>query len=365
MIEVDIEHQLGDFPLSVRFTSNASIVGIFGPSGSGKTSVLNAIAGIAPARGRVRINDTVLLDSAAGINVPAHRRRIGYVFQDTLLFPHMDVASNLSYGLRLRTNADRLIDSDRIVELLGLRPFLHRKPASLSGGEKQRVAIGRALLAQPRIVLMDEPLAALDIARKGEILHYIERLRDTLRIPIVYVSHSIAEITRIADEAAILAHGMCTAVGPVTEVMSHGAPAVRRYEAGTVIDTHVSVHDIVNALTVLEFDGGRLVVPRIDVEVGGRVRARVRARDVSIAVQRPEQISVLNVFGGKVMEIEDVDAAMVDLHLRVGNTSCLARITRRSLNELRIRAGQDVFALVKAVSFDEQSIGYAWQGGGL
>jgi molybdate transport system ATP-binding protein len=183
MIDVDIEQRLGDFQLEVKFSAEAPIVGLFGRSGSGKTSVINAIAGIGrPRRGSIRINDTVLFDAARRINLPSDKRRVGYVFQDALLFPHMDVTSNLLYGQRLHPPADRFIDEARVVDLLGLRTLLHRKPLALSGGEKQRVAIGRALLAQPRILLMDEPLAALDIPRKTEILEYIERLRDELDI---------------------------------------------------------------------------------------------------------------------------------------------------------------------------------------
>ena len=220
MIEVDVERRLGSFHLAVRFSAQAPILGLFGRSGSGKTSVINAIAGIVrPARGTIRINDACLFDAAKGIDVPPDKRRVGYVFQDALLFPHMDVEANLLYGQRRHAPADRFIDEARVVELLGLRALLKRRPASLSGGEKQRVAIGRALLAQPRILLMDEPLTSLDIPRKTEILDYIERLRDELRIPIVYVSHSVEEITRLADTVVALADGKCVAVGGVDDVM--------------------------------------------------------------------------------------------------------------------------------------------------
>ncbi|HVO88889.1 MAG TPA: molybdenum ABC transporter ATP-binding protein [Casimicrobiaceae bacterium] len=358
MIDIDIQQRLGDFRLSARFASDAPILGIFGPSGSGKTSVLNAIAGIATPQGRIRVNDTVLLDSSKRIDVPTHRRRIGYVFQDPLLFPHLNVESNLWYGRRLRTDADAFIEADRVIDLLGLRGFLHRRPALLSGGEKQRVAIGRALLAQPRIILMDEPLAALDIARKAEILDYIERLRDALRLPIVYVSHSVAEVTRLCDEVAILSHGTCMAVGPVGEVMHQldVSSDARRYEAGAVVDTHLAQHDADHDLSVLAFDGGKLIVPRLAAVVGERVRARVRARDVAIALQAPSRISVLNVLGAKVVGISAVGASMVDVDLRVGHATLIARITRRSLDELQIRVGIDLFALVKAVSFDDAGV---------
>src|SRR6185369_3537262 len=206
--------------LAVRFEAEAPIVGLFGRSGSGKTSVINAIAGIVtPSRGTISVNDVCLFDAAKRVDVPPERRRVGYVFQDALLFPHMDVEANLTYGQRLRAPVDRLIDEAHVVELLGLGPMLRRRPATLSGGEKQRVAIGRALLAQPRILLMDEPLASLDGPRKAEILSYIERLRDDLRIPIIYVSHSAAEVKRLADTVVLLSEGKCIAVGDADALM--------------------------------------------------------------------------------------------------------------------------------------------------
>ena len=221
MIDIDIEKRLGAFELAVRFTVDAPVVGLFGHSGAGKTSVVNAIAGIVtPERGRIAVNGLALYDSALGIDVAVDRRRVGYVFQDPLLFPHLSVEANLLYGLRLRAPAERVIEPARIVELLGLRSMLGRRPATLSGGERQRVAIGRALLAQPRILLMDEPLSALDPARKVEIIDYIERLRAELRIPIVYVSHSLAEIARLADAAVLIEGGRCIAAGDVDDVLA-------------------------------------------------------------------------------------------------------------------------------------------------
>jgi len=205
MIDVDIEQQLGAFALAVRFAVDAPIVGLFGASGAGKTSVVNAIAGIGkPGRGSISVNGTLLFDSAQRINLPPDKRRVGYVFQDALLFPHLDVQRNLLYGQRLCPPTDRFIDPARIVALLGLDGLLRRGTVTLSGGERQRVAIGRALLAQPRILLMDEPLVALDAPRRDEVLDYIERLRDDLRIPMVYVSHSRSEIARLADAVVVL-----------------------------------------------------------------------------------------------------------------------------------------------------------------
>ena len=220
MIDVEVAERLGRFALDVKFSADVPIVGLFGPSGSGKTSVINAIAGVGkPHRGTIRINGEILFDSARGIDVPPEHRRVGYVFQDALLFPHLDVNANLTYGQRLRPPSQRVIDEQRVVDLLGLAPLLGRRPRTLSGGEKQRVAIGRALLAQPRILLMDEPLASLDVPRKVEILDYIERLRDELGIPIVYVSHAVEEIARVANTVVVLADGKCVAVGNVEQVI--------------------------------------------------------------------------------------------------------------------------------------------------
>jgi len=361
MIDVDIDERLGAFRLEVAFTADAPIVGLFGRSGAGKTSVVNAIAGIGrPSRGSIRINGDVLFDAAAGIDLPPERRRVGYVFQDALLFPHLDVRSNLLYGQRLRAPGERFIEESRVVALLGLEPFLHRRPRTLSGGEKQRVAIGRALLAQPRILLMDEPLAALDVPRKVEILDYIERLRDELAIPIVYVSHSVTEIARLADTVVVLSDGRCVAVGDVDEVMGRTdlRPATGRYEAGSLVEARVAAHDREYELTTLVFDGGALHVPQLDAAVGERVRARIRARDVALATERPAAISVLNVLEGRVASVRDAPGPVADVQVAVGAATINARVTRRSLRELRIQRGQPIFALVKAVSFDERSLGY-------
>src|SRR5438552_2964545 len=243
---------VGDLRLEVAFQADAPIVGLFGRSGAGKTSLVNTLAGIArPLRGRIVVNSETLFDSERGVDLPPERRRLGYVFQDDLLFPHLNVAANLLYGYRRAPASARIIDPEHIIELLGLRSLLHRLPDALSGGEKQRIAIGRALLAQPRLLLMDEPLASLDVARRDEVLRYIELLRDDLAIPIVYVSHSVAEITRLADTVVILSDGKAIAVGDVDEVMGRLdlRPQTGRYEAGAVIDTVVAGHDTEYGLT--------------------------------------------------------------------------------------------------------------------
>jgi molybdate transport system ATP-binding protein len=362
VIDIDIAQQLGSFRLSVAFRAEAPIVGLFGRSGSGKTSLVNALAGITrPERGRIVVNGITLFDSAQTIDLPPERRRLGYVFQDDLLFPHLDVESNLLYGFRRAPSGERVIEPAHVIELLGLGALLRRLPDALSGGEKQRVAIGRALLAQPRLLLMDEPLASLDVMRRDEVLRYIELLRDDLSIPIVYVSHSVAEITRLADTVVLLADGKAIAVGEVDEVMSRIdlRPQTGRYEAGAVIDTVVAAHDAHYELTTLSFAGGELVVPSVEGLVGERVRVRIRARDVSLALARPVELSIVNVLEALIVAFSDEEGPIVDVQLRVGDAALSARITRRSRDQMRLGVGQRVYAMVKAVSFDRRSVGYA------
>lgn len=238
-VSVDVSQRLGNFELYARFDSAGRLTALFGPSGSGKTSLINIIAGLVrPLKGHVAVDGHVLVDTEKGIFVPVHRRRIGMVFQDARLFPHLSVAHNLRYGRWFTPAAERYAKMDAVVELLGIGHLLERRPSHLSGGEKQRVAIGRALLASPKLLLMDEPLAALDDARKAEILPYIERLRDETKIPIVYVSHSVAEVARLASDVAVLAGGRVTAFGPTAEIMQQLdiLPANERGEGGALLE---------------------------------------------------------------------------------------------------------------------------------
>lgn len=357
MLEIDVTRRLGAFTLDARFRAGPGITSLFGRSGSGKTSLVSLLAGLArPDRGRIVIDERVLFDSEMHIDVPAERRQVGYVFQEPRLFPHMSVRGNLRYGMgRAGRNGDPAPEFAAVVELLGLGAMLHRRPATLSGGEKQRVAIGRALLSGPRVLLMDEPLASLDGDRKAEILPYIENLREATRVPIVYVSHAIEEVVRLADTMVVLSDGAVMASGPVEAVMARLdlRPYTGRYEAGAVLPVEVASQDGADGLTELRFGGGSLWVPAVDLAPGTRFRVRVRAHDVSLDLVRPERTSVLNVFAGIVKEIEPGQGAQADVLVDVG-VLLVARLTRRAVSQLALHPGVSVFASVKAVVVDRR-----------
>jgi len=362
MLEVDIVVRRGAFRLEAAFASDAPIVALFGRSGSGKSTIVEAIAGLArPQSGRIVIDGRTLFDSSRGIDLTPEARRVGVVFQDALLFPHLSVRANLAYGERLTPQAERFVDRERVMALLGLAPLFDRRPATLSGGEKQRVALGRTLLASPRLLLLDEPLAALDAPRKAEIMRYIELLRDELRLPMVYVSHAIEEVTRLADRLVLVSDGRSIAEGDVAEVLSRAdlKPHTGRFEAGAVIDARVASHDERYGLTRLAFEGGELVVANLDALPGEPVRARIRSRDVAIALERPRAASFQNVLEATVESVGGEFGAIVDVELRVGPTPLVARLTRESVERLAIAPGAKVFALVKAIAIDRRSVGYA------
>ncbi len=359
-VSVDVSQRLGDFELYARFDSAGRLTALFGPSGSGKTSLINIIAGLVrPLKGHVAVDGHVLVDTEKGIFVPVHRRRIGMVFQDARLFPHLNVAHNLRYGRWFTPAAERYAKMDAVVELLGIGHLLERRPSHLSGGEKQRVAIGRALLASPKLLLMDEPLAALDDARKAEILPYIERLRDETKIPIVYVSHSVAEVARLASDVAVLAGGRVTAFGPTAEIMQRLdiLPANERGEGGALLEMTVASHDERFAMTVLASPAGEIRVPRLDLAAGAPVRLRIRARDVMVATERPHGLSALNVLAGRVTALDPGEGATVGVRIDCNGVPVLARITAQSCQMLGLRPGLEVFAVIKTVSFGDANLG--------
>ena len=371
MLEVAVTKRLSAFKIDAEFScATNGIVALFGRSGAGKTSLVNMLAGLSrPDSGRIEIEGVTVFDSSRGLDLPPERRRIGYVFQEGRLFPHMTVRGNLTYGLRRAPADERRIQLDQIVDLLGLEALLGRRPHDLSGGEKQRVALGRALLTNPRLLLMDEPLAGLDQARKDEVLLFIERLRDELTIPIVYVSHAMPEIVRLADTMVLMSNGRVEAVGPLDELTSRLdlRPLTGRYEAGAVLEARVEGQDAAFALTELSFAGGRLWVPRLDLPDGAELRLRIRARDVVLAHARPEGTSILNALPCVVKDIGAEEgaeeSAQVDLRLDAGGAALWARITRRSLHELGLVPGSEVYALIKAVAIDRYSLGRRAGGG--
>ncbi len=360
MIDIHIEKKLASFTLDVAFAAPSSgVTALFGSSGSGKTSVIQAIAGaVKPDSGRIAFDDRVFFDSIGGIDMPIHERRVGYVFQDARLFPHMSVRSNLAYGYK-RSRVERRIESDAVVELLGLSDLLDRRTHRLSGGEKQRVAIGRALLAQPALLLMDEPLSSLDPPRKAELLPYIEGLRDHLGLPILYISHSFDEVVRLADHLVVLEAGRVARAGPFLELAAQPAltPLIGRFEAGSVLACSVAQHDEYLKLSTLDFAGGQLRVPRVEAPVGSRLRVQIKARDVALSLSRPMDVSITNRLPGTLVEITRSDGPYVEATIDVGGTTLQALITGESSSRLGLEPGLQVWALIKSVAVDSRAAG--------
>ncbi|MBM3508904.1 MAG: molybdenum ABC transporter ATP-binding protein [Alphaproteobacteria bacterium] len=353
-ISVRLRHEVPGFVLDVGFEAAQGITVLFGRSGAGKTMVVDALAGLVrPSAGRIALGGRVLFDRDAGIDLAPERRRIGYVFQDSRLFPHLSVANNLRYGWRRLAPAERRIGFDRVVALLGIEALLGRRPHRLSGGERQRVAIGRALLANPELLLMDEPLASLDRPRRDEILPFIEQLGHDAGVPIIYVTHAVDELVRLATTVVVLERGTVVAAGPLEATMLRPdlAPYIGGAEAGAVVAVTVARHDPAYALTHLAFAGGELVVPRLDLPEGARLRVRIHARDVALARVEPAAISTLNVLCGKVTAIAPAEGPQVDVLIDVG-ILLWARITRKSAVALELAAGTPIHALVKSVAVD-------------
>jgi molybdate transport system ATP-binding protein len=358
-ISVQLRHAFGGFTLDAAFEiPKPGITALFGPSGSGKTTIVNAIAGLLkPSEGRIVISDDVVLDSKARIFVPPRLRRIGYVFQDSQLFPHMSVESNLRFGWRRSAMRATEDEFERIVSLLGLEPLLARRPLKLSGGEKSRVALGRALLSSPRLLLLDEPLSALDSARKAEIMPYLERLRDEAKLPMLYVSHALDEVARLADDVVVLRAGRIVAKGKVFDMLASlefseltGAPSY-----GAVIDTKIDAHRTEDGLSVLSFEGGELIVPLLHAAIGSRLRVRIRAEDMMLAVEEPPGISANNILRCTITAIRKTGASHADVQLLCGGARLLARITRASAKRLLLVPDMPVFAIAKSVIVDPRA----------
>jgi molybdate transport system ATP-binding protein len=352
-IEIDFRHELGATPFEIAFSvRRPGITVLFGPSGAGKTTAVNVIAGLLkPQQGRVVLGERIVLDTAKRIFVRPRDRGIGYVFQDARLFPHMSVLENLRFGWERSGKRADAAAFARILELLDLGRLQERRPARLSGGERGRVALGRALLCNPVLLLLDEPLAALDAARRAEILPYLERLHTEARLPIVYVTHSLDELSRLADDVVLMKAGHVTRQAAASELLSDLAfgdlTGIPPY--GAVIETRIAEQRFGDGLTRLTFEGGEFLVPAVDSPVGEILRVRARAEDVLLARDAPSQISANNVLPATVTAIRLGPDAQADVQLACGSARLVARVTRASVARLGIAQGLHLFAIVKSV----------------
>lgn len=348
MLSVQIRHRFADFDLDIAFQAPPGLTVLFGPSGSGKSTVVNAVAGLLrPDQGRIVVGDRVLLDRARGICLPPHRRRLGMVFQDARLFPHLSVRANLTYGRWFAGRAASGAAMDRVVQMLGIAHLLDRRPATLSGGEQSRVALGRALLAAPQLILADEPLAALDAARKAQILPHFERLRDGATVPILYVSHSAAEVARLATTVVALHAGRVVAVGPPGAVL--GDADAMGDDTASILRARIVAHHA-DGLTELATRAGALFVARLSGQPGTDLRVRVGARDVMLSRARPTGLSALNILSGTIAQIRPLGGANAQVTLTLGADHLVARITQRSVVAMGLQPGQHCHAILKAVA---------------
>jgi len=359
MIRFSCRLERPQFTLDATFESNARITGLIGASGSGKSSLIQMIAGLLrPTSGRIQIGPDVVLDTAARINSPSHRRGTGLVFQDAQLFPHLTVRQNLTYGARFARFPNAAITFDAVTTVLGIGRLADRAPSTLSGGERQRVAIGRALLASPKILLMDEPLASLDLNRKLEILPFIERLRDEFTIPILYVSHSAEEIARLATTVVRIDQGRVTAIGPPDDVLSAipSSDPASRFDALSTLTATVSHYDAAFGVTTLTHPSGTLIVTGRFEPVGLLVRVSIRATNVSLATARPDGISIRTTLTGQIKSIDESGPfARVTLALK-GGDPLVAYVTRLAINDLGLARGAPIHALIKSVAIDERGV---------
>jgi len=356
-LAVDVALRRGAFTLEAAFAAGPGLTALFGRSGSGKTTLIDLIAGLArPDRGRIVAGGHVLVDTASRRFLPPHRRRVGVVFQDARLFPHLSVSQNLAYGRVFARLPHDPAEFDAVIGMLGIEALLARQPAGLSGGERQRVAIGRALLAKPRLLLMDEPLAALDEARKAEILPYIERLRDEAGVPIVYVSHSVAEVARLADTLVVLDGGRVAATGPAETLLRRADLIPLHGEPGALLDMVVEGTDAATGLTRLTGQAGPLLVPDLAKPPGTRLRVRIPARDVLVATARPQGLSARNALPGRVAGLVPAGTGVlveIDCHGAI----LLARLTEAAVRDLALAPGREVVAIVKSAAFDPAGFG--------
>jgi molybdate transport system ATP-binding protein len=356
MIDVRLNIAYSGFSLDVDLNlPGRGVTALYGHSGSGKTTCLRCIAGLERAeQGFIQINDEVWQDSDNGIFVPPHKRALGYVFQEASLFPHLSVLANLQFGLKRIAKSQRRVDMAQATELLGIGHLLERHPQHLSGGERQRVGIARALLTSPKLLLMDEPLAALDSQRKSEILPYLQRLHDELDIPVLYVSHAQDEVARLADHLVLLSEGKALASGPIGETLARlDLPMAMGDDAGVIIEGQVCAYDPDYQLLSLQLPATEMSirVTHAPMALGQALRCKVHARDISLSLQNSEFSSILNRLPVTVVSEQSADnAAHVLIRLDAGGTPLLARITRYSRDQLGVHPGQQLWAQIKAVA---------------
>ena len=358
MLSVSLDKRRDGFALQVAFEApTPGIVALFGRSGCGKSTTIDLIAGLlAPDSGHVRLDEVTLVDTKGNVCVSAERRRIGYVFQDARLFPHMSVMGNLRYGQKRARRVEQRIGLDEVVSLLGLASLLERRPGQLSGGERQRVALGRALLSQPRLLLLDEPLASLDAARREEVLPYLEALRDRLSIPMIFVSHQFDEVLRLATHVVLLDGGKVLAQGSPGEISL--VPELRAIvgpeAVGAVLDGVITALDEQKKLAELRLAGGTLRISARDVlrapGVGSVVRVQLLARDIILATEPPHALSVRNAIEGIVEDIADDDEDAALVRVDIGGETVLSRVTKAAVEALRLQRGTRVWVLIKSVS---------------
>lgn len=354
MIELNVSLKRGNFSLATNLNLEAKVTGLFGPSGSGKSTLLSILAGLVkPDRGRIVVDGECLFDSAAGINIPMHQRRVGLVFQESRLFPHLTIEHNLTYGLHLITKKHQKFSLNQIVELLEIKPLLKQRPHQLSGGEKQRVTLGRALLSSPRLLLCDEPLAALDTRLKNQILPFLKRVNEEINVPMVYVSHSINEVLQLTQNIAMIEAGEILASGNFYELISHPEVLALAHHLGfdNVIHAEVLEHNNEFGYTLVALNGNRLFVPLLNMGIGAEIAISVPASNIALSIKKLDGLTIQNQLAGLVTAIREVDHRVlvtVDVGFMV-----VAEITLRALHDLDITLNKPVYCLIKA-----QAMGY-------
>lgn len=352
-LQIAVQKQQGDFALDLDVSAGEGVTALFGRSGAGKSTVIKVVAGlVTPDNGHIQLGDQVLFDAAGGTNLPVHKRRIGLVFQDARLFPHLSVLKNLLYGARFSDGSVKRADAVAMAELLGLDGLLNRKPSGLSGGEAQRVAIGRALLSKPKLLMMDEPLAGLDQARKSDVLALIEKVRDVVGVPILYVSHAREEVLRLANHVAIIADGKCVDQGAPDALLGGSGTGLARTVRARLVMKNSS-----DGLSELALSGGRLFVPQVDAPLGWVLQVEIAARDVMLSLHPPEGLSALNVLACQITELRasGTNPSAVDVMLACGEDSLVAQITRRSVEQMGLQPGMPVYAVIKSVALAQSS----------